>query len=562
MLNVGMVAPFVSAQDETGVGSEATSEATPGISSITRAEWDTQLQQLFPFTKAENEGGTVVLGDNTDIQTTNGLLANDTPSLNLLGLVFETLTVPDPTTGNPVPGLADSWDLAADGITYTFHINKQAKWQDGVDVTADDVAFSFKMQSNAKTGSAYTGTFTNAVKSWKVLDPDTIQVTATGVLADFLTDAYCPIMPEHLWKNVPADKWAGDSGSNGEDPNRVIGTGPFKFKEWVKGDHVTLEANKDYYGQVPHIDRFIFQVWPDDSAGVEALRSGDIDIYQNIPAPDTEAVKETNGLDVAVYPTFGYGFLAYNMDPEKTELFQDVRVRQALFYALDRQSIVNDIYLGYGEVANGSQPLLSFAYAPDEVKTIYNYDPAKAKELLDDAGWVDSDGDGIRDKDGQKFSFDLSYPSGTPTTDQLVAYMQQAWKAIGVEMNPEAMEFQALIDAVSETFDYDVALLALDWDVTGNQAALFNCDQYKVGFNIMKYCNPKVDKLNNEARHTLDPVKRRELLIKAMNITNDDLPVAVILFRDDRTGYNDRLQNFYPNGISLLWSLPYVWVKG
>jgi peptide/nickel transport system substrate-binding protein len=459
-----------------------------------------------------------------------------------------------------VPALADSWEVSADGLTYTFHLNPEATWHDGTPVTADDVAFSFDRQSNPKTGSSYTGTFTQAVASWNVVDDHTIEVIATSPNADFLFDAYCPIMPKHIWESISPEDWSGDPGSTGQDPSRVIGTGPFIFEGWTQGETVVLAANPDYYGPKPQIEGFTYRVWPEATQSVEALRAGEIDVVVDVPAADTEEIKNADGLDVAIYPTYGFTFYAYNLDSEKTELFQDLRVRQALFIALDRESIVNDIFLGYPDVAVGTQPLLSPAYAPDEVATQYAFDPDRSRQLLEEAGWRDSDGDGIREKDGQPLAFEITYPSGTPENDRLVTYMQQAWKEVGAEVTPVVMQLPALIKVVAETFEYDVALLGLNFDATGNQGALFNCDQYKVGFNVMKYCNPKVDELNQKARTTLDPEEHRALLVEAMNITNDDLPIGPLLFRNDRTGYNDRLQNFHPTGASLLWSIPYVWI--
>jgi peptide/nickel transport system substrate-binding protein len=281
-----------------------------------------------------------------------------------------------------------------------------------------------------------------------------------------------------------------------------------------------------------------------------------------VQAGDVEDVQNNEGTGVLIYPTFSFNFYAYNLDTAKTDLFQDVEVRQALMYAQDRQSMADDIYLGYNVVANGTQPLLSFAYAPDEIETVYNFDVEKAKSLLASAGWVDSDGDGIVEKNGKKLSFKLSYPTGSATTDQVVAYYQEAWKAVGAEMEPAGVEFPALVEIITSTFDFDIAMLGFNWDATGNQGPMFNCDQYKVGFNFAKYCNAKVDELNNGAKMELDQEKRKELLVQSMNIVNNELPVAITLFVNERTGYAKRMQNYTATGAGNINSfLPYVWIK-
>jgi peptide/nickel transport system substrate-binding protein len=321
---------------------------------------------------------------------------------------------------------------------------------------------------------------------------------------------------------------------------------------------VTLVRNDDYYQKVPYLDSYVIRIWPDQTAIVNALLNGEVDVAELEPS-DVETVKATEGLAVATYPTPSFTFYMTNLDPEMTELFLDQRVRQALFSALDRESIVNDIELGNAEVAHGTQPVISYAYAPERITTKYPFDPDKAKALMAEAGWSDTNSDGVVDKDGQPFSFEMIYPSGSPTTDQLIAYMQDAWSAIGVEMTPRALEFSAFVDVLTTDHNFDAALLGFGWDTTYIQDPMFGCDQYEGGFNMVKYCNPKVDELNAQAEREFDEAARRELLIEATNIVNDELPVAVLYFSKDNIGYSDRLQNFKPGAGGV--DLAYVWIQ-
>jgi peptide/nickel transport system substrate-binding protein len=240
-------------------------------------------------------------------------------------------------------------------------------------------------------------------------------------------------------------------------------------------------------------------------------------------------------------------------------LFLDQRVRQALLSALDRESMVRDILLGQGEVAQGTQPVISYAYAPDQLTTTYAFDPAHAQALLSEAGWSDTNGDGIVDKGDQPFSFELIYRSGSPTNDQLVAYMQDAWRDVGVEVIPRALEFPALVETISGDHEFDVALISFSWDASFTQDSMFACDQYTGGFNVVKYCNADVDELFDEAKRTLDLETRRRLLIQATNLINDDLPVAVMFFGARSVGYSDRLQNYKPTA----WGTDprYIWIQ-
>jgi peptide/nickel transport system substrate-binding protein len=562
-----------SAQDATPgpspVGSPQTFEP---FTSIKRDEWKQTLMNWWaeqdpPYEDPKNQGGQVIMGDlaSSFIAPTNMILASDSPTLPVLGLVYETLVGSSPIDGAYVPGLADYWEIAEDGRTYTFHINPNVVWHDGTPMTSADVVFSMDAQSNKDTGSAYTASFVAFVESYEAVDDHTVKVVAKDVFAQpvFHGNSYCPIVAKHIWENVEFKNWASDPGSTGEDLSRVVGTGPYKMTLYdASSSRVEFAPFADYWDQKSVIDQFVFAGALDETAAIEQLRAGDFDFYENVPAADVESLKQEPNLNVAIYPTYSFTWWGYNLDPAVTPLFQDVKVRQALLYAVDRKTMVDTLLLGFGEVANGTQPTLSPAYAPDRIDTVYNYDPDRAKQLLADAGWTDTDGDGIVDKDGQKMSFQVMYGSGSAATDQVVAAIQDYWKAVGVDGQPNPVDFnKVLVPALTDNFKFDVCLLGFQWDPTGDQSAMFTTEAHGAGFNAMKYSNKDVDKLYAEAARELDPQKFVDLIIKATNIINDDLPVAVLWFRSDRTGYNKRMHNFVPNAPGgLLWSIPYVWV--
>jgi peptide/nickel transport system substrate-binding protein len=544
----------------TALAQDAT-PATSGetISSQTRDEFMAELAEDLGYTEAATPGGTFIDSNTSDIQTVHPFLVEEATSITVANLIFDQLVGGDPRTGQPAPtGLADSWEVAPDGVTYTFHLNKNATWHDGVDVTAADVQFSFDALANPETGSVYTGTFVESIASWRAIDDDTFELVAKEPLYTVLYDIVAYIVPKHIWEGVPFAEWRTDAGATGTDPSRVIGSGPFKFQEWQQGQSVTLVRNDDYYGKVPYLDSYVLRVWPDQTSVVNALLNGEIDAAGLEPA-DIAAVEGTPGIAVAHYPTRGFVYYEFNLNYDVTQMWEDQRVRQALLYALDREAIVNDILLGYAEVAQGTQPVVSYAYAPEEITTNYTYDPEKARALLAEAGWTDSDGDGIVDRDGQPLSFELVYGAGSPTSDQIVAYMQDAWRDVGVEMTPNALEFAALIEATTTNLDWEMALYGFSWDATFIQDAMFGCDQYQVGFNDMKYCNPEVDEINDEARRTFDEAARRDLLIQVSNIVNDEQPVAVLHFSQAHAAYNDALQNYIPSTWGV--DLPQVWIQ-
>ena len=541
-------------------GSPIAGAASPSLlEPPTRDEFLAQLLAACPMSEAAKTGGTVLLAQAGDISTVNGLLTNDTSTQLITGAIFESLIGISPLDGRPVPGLADSWDVAEDGLTYTFHLNQQATWHDGVDFTADDVAFSFDAALDPNTGFPYRSIVDDAVASYKVIDANTFQMQAEEKLVTFLYEGpgAITIMPKHIWADVPAASWSLDGGSTGQDPARVIGTGPFEFKEWVQGDHVSVVRNDDYYDKAPYIDGLTLRVLPDSDASVLALKQGEVDIMEFVPPAQMASVQSTAGLAVDVYDFFQFTYYAFNLDPERTDLFQDQKVRQALFSALDRDSITRNIFFGYGEAAMGTQPPISPAYAPDRMIPAYDFDPEQAISLLNEAGWEMNDG--VMQKDGEKFEFDFLYTGGEPVVDQIVTYMKEAWEAIGVKMNVTSLNGAALVDRL-QSGDFQVALLAVSLSPDGNQTALFSCEAANSGLNFSHYCSEQWDQLDQQQRVEFDANKRTDLLIQQSATVWADQPVGPLRFGVARTGYSTKLQNFYPNAFGLLWSLPYVWI--
>jgi len=552
---------------------EATPAASPtgdlSFTSITGAEADAQIRADYAFSDPMSTGGVVVIGSAAGITGTNLMLVSDAPTSSLIGLVTETLVGVNPRDAQHIPGLADSWEIAPDGKTYTFHLRPGVTWHDGAPFTADDVILSLDAQASPETGTLYTTSFNETVAQHSKIDDLTVELVATAVLAPivFLASGNVPVMPKHIWGDVPFADWATDPGTTGEDPTRVIGTGPFTFSSLdTAAGVVTIEKNPNYYQQVPVIDQVKYQTWPDSTSAVEALRADQLDlIYGSLSPTDANSLQSDPAFGVDVYDTYGFTLFGYNLDPTRTTLFQDVRTRQALAYALDRQSVVDNIMLGYAEVAEGPQPKLSTAYAPDQMRTHYAYDIEKAKQLLAEAGWADADGDGVLELGDQKLEFSLVYGAGVPTWDQIVAYAQETWAEIGVRMSPTPVDFSTvllpIVSGPAPSHDFEMLGVSLSWGPSGDQSPMYSTSGYEGGFNFMKYSNPEVDRVNVEANQTIDSALRTELLIESANLVNDDLPANVLYFAKEATGYSAKLNNFFANTSSGgLWSLPYVWI--
>ncbi len=528
------------------------------FTSPTAAEERAALEARFPLEQPANTEGSYVLGSVGDLQAINPFIIESDPSSTIAGYVFEYL-IGSNADGQPVSGgLTDYFEVATDCVTYTFHLKTDKVWSDGVDVTAADVAFSFEALSDEALASPYTGSFLDTVASWNVLDDDAIEVVSNGQRADFLYNANFSIVAKHIWESVPRAEWVTDPGSTGQDPARVVGTGPFKFESWTQGQEIRLVRNDAFTDHPASVKDITVRLFTDTEAQFNAFLTGELDSVGVSPENVAQVEADPETFTLTSFPDRSFFYYEFNIDPTITTRFQDARVRQAFLWALDRQSIVDNILLGYGEAANGTQPSISYAYAPEGMDTTYTYDPERAKALLAEAGWTDTNGDGTVDKDGTEMAFEFLYPSGSTTTDTLVAYLQDAWSQVGIGITPRGLEFAALIEATTTTPTFEVAYYGFNWDASFIQDVMFGCDQYQVGFNDMRYCNPELDALADEIEVTIDQEARTALLIEYSNIVNDEQPIGVVYFDEVISASNKRLHNYFPTawggaGVEYLW---------
>jgi peptide/nickel transport system substrate-binding protein len=570
----GSLVRAAGAQDATPQASPA---ASPGASPVPytgpvgtlspdRAKVNQDINEHFKFEEAKNKGGDIIFAETSDISTVNSILVSDTYSSWITGFLSDFLVGSSPIDGTWTPGLADSWEIANDGVTYTFHLHEGVKWHDGEPFTADDVVFSFDATVDKKSLSVRRGDVLSVLKSYRKIDDLTVEFVAVAPVATFIdkTVGQVGIVPKHIWESVPFANWGSDAGSTGTDAKKVIGNGAFKFVEWVQNDHVTLERNPDYYdaANTPvYADRFIYRVIEDPNANIQSIKTGESDIVE-VPFSQAKALGSSNPeLAINAFDTFSFNYYQVNEDSAKSPLFHDPKVRQALHYGLDRDLIAKTVYQDYAVRADGTQPVLSQAYKPDQINTIYTLDVDKAKQLLAEAGWTDTDGDGIVDKDGVKFSFQLEYSEGVATYVQQVPYMQQAWKEIGIEMIPSATPFPTLLDH-NNARTFEAQVLGFSWSVDPDQGTMFRSDALPpAGFNSMDYSNKEYDKLSDEQNRELDHDKRIQIIVDQTNIVNDEMAAGVLVFRKSIVASSPRLHNYVPNGFSEVWSIPYVWVE-
>ena len=510
------------------------------------------------------EGGVLIEGTFSDISTTNPVMIADTPSSDFLAGVFENLFTVNPDTLEPVGLLAESWEVNDDATVWTVYLREGVMWHDGEPFTAADVEFTYNLHMDELTGSSYTADISSKIESMEVVDDLTIVFNLTDTLVDFPLDlGVYGIVPMHVWQDIDPAAVAADPGSTGQDASRVVGTGPFKFVEWMIEDHATLERAEGYWGSHDaYLDEYIYKVVPDQAAGVAQLQTGEIDFMEGIPE---SAITEFDGnpdVTITDVPTLNFTFYGLQLNPEKSTLFQDVEVRQALLYALDREAMIESIRFGYGEVAVGTMPTLSWAYNPDGIEMKYPYDPEMAVSLLEEAGWTDTNGDGTVDKDGEELAFTMYTNAGNQVREAYLTALQEFWAQIGVAMTPQLEPFPALVERITDTFEFDAVLIGFSWSVPPDQTTMFGCDgRDGAGFNFSYYCNEDVDALLKEALTQTDQATRAELYTEFQNIIAEEQPMTILDFPVSIVGVNNRVHNLFPSSVNARFNMQDWWVE-
>jgi peptide/nickel transport system substrate-binding protein len=509
-------------------------------------------------------GGTVIESSFADAENLNPILSTDTASFEVQCYLYNALVALDPEDASVIPDLAERWDISEDGLTFTYYLRKDVLWHDGEPFTAHDVKFTYDTILNEEINSPRRADFVDILTPEQivVLDDYTIQFQLTKIDPTWLCckDIY-GIIPEHILGEMTAAE------INAAEFNTLapIGTGPFMFREWVKDDHVALVANPNYFKEGPNLGFMYYKIVENQTVEFAQLQTGEVD-FADVTSALWEEAQEQEHLDCKAYQDFGFNFYIYQLDPEKTPLFLDVRTRQALLYGLDRQAIVDSITQGLADVAHSVVPPLSWAHNPDN-EPQYPYDPEKAKELLDEAGWVDEDGDGVREahgvigvEDGTPFTFEIHTNAGNQEREQLIVTMQQYWNEIGVGAETAFIEWNALLAELTETYEYEMIMVGFSWDVDPDQKTMWHTDSYGGGFNMNKYSNPELDEVLDAALNTADQEERKELYYEMQRILAEEVPAPILYFRRTTNCWNKRLHEYDPNAVDIRGNAHEWWV--
>lgn len=444
----------------------------------------------------------------------------------------------------PRPWLARSWEMADDSTSITFRLRDDVFWHDGVRTSAWDVAFTYERVTDPATGfpnAAFWENYVPGPAGVEVADSFTVTVRLARPHAEPL-DAWraLAIMPEHLLRDVPPSELA-DHPFGTVCP---VGNGPFVFVEHRPGESWTFRANPAFpegLGGRPFVDRYVLRIIPEAATQLAELLTEGTDVYLAPPFEYVEQILEAPHLELRHFLSRSYVFLGWN---GRRDRLSDARVRRALTMAIDRRGIVDAILGGYGRVTQTSVPPYHWAYAPD-LEDALVYDPAGAARLLDEAGWRDRDGDGIRENaEGDPLRVELEYNQGNPQRTQIAEVIQAQLGSVGVDLALEVVEYGTLTAEITDPErDFDAFLLGWANEFKLDDRDLFHSARIDGAYAFAGTRNPELDRLLDTLQLVVDRDAARPLWHRYQEILVEEQPYTFLFFNDRLVGMNRRLEN-------------------
>jgi peptide/nickel transport system substrate-binding protein len=470
--------------------------------------------------KVERNPNTFVESSIGDARRLNPVVANDSASGTINDQIFNGLVKYDKDiklTGD----LAERWTIANGGKTITFYLRKGVKWHDGAEFTAEDCLFTYKKFIDPNVATPYSSSYMDVRKA-EAVGRYIFRVTYREPFSPALESWAAGIIPKHLLDGK-------DINTGGFNRNPV-GTGPYKFKEWLAGQKIVLEANDRYFEGRPNIDRFVYRIIPDSSTMFQELLSGGVDLMglnplQYLRKSETRRIRE-NYVKFR-YPANAFTYLGYNL---RSPQFNQIRVRQALSYGIDRQGIIDGILLGIGRPCTGPFSHVSWAYNPNARS--YDYNPELARRMLEEAGWKDTNKDGILDKNGKPFRFTIMTNQGNNERIKTAEIIQQNLKALGIDVKIRVMEWQAFLEQIDKR-SFDAILLGWSMGRDPDIYDIWHSSKTKKGeYNFIGYRNNEVDRLLVAGRRTFNVEKRKKIYYRIHQILADEQPYAFLYVPD------------------------------
>lgn len=482
-----------------------------------------------------------------DIETVNELIsASSAFNAEIVDHLFLKLLVeqPDFEDSPPsfTPALAESYEFSSDRSALTFELRPDAQWSDGVPITARDVRFTWQAQTHPDV--AWDWAFAkSAIRDVEIVDEHTVRFHFDEVSASQLMDANeGGILPQHVWEQIPFDEWRENSTWFFD---HLVTSGPYTIGRWDRQVQLELRANPKFMDpDLPRTERILFRFIPDQPQLLAQLLAGSLDMIRNVEASDAERIETNPSTRLISFPSSQFTFVAWNLARPQ---FEDVEVRQALALAIDRQAIVDVIWKGYARVA--SSPIISGVWAHNDAIEPWPYDPDAAREILERKGWVDSDGDGIRERDGIEFSFDLVTITGNRGREDSALLIQDNLRAVGIEVNQRRLELDTLIGrALAHDFDALISAFTIGTDLDLEYA--FHTRAIDNGHNWTCYSNAEVDGLIDEVNREIDLQAAKVRLLRIQEILHREQPFLFLWEPLRLVGVSTRIENVHPNRLS------------
>jgi peptide/nickel transport system substrate-binding protein len=492
--------------------------------------------------KVERNPNTFVESSIGDARRLNPVIANDSASGTINDQIFNGLVKYDKNI-RLIGDLAERWEVSNGSKTITFHIRKGVKWHDGVEFTAEDCLFSYNKFIDPNVATPYSSSYMD-VSSAEVVSKYIFRVTYKEPFSPALESWSMGMIPKHLLegKDINTDSFN----------RKPVGTGPYKFREWIAGQKIVLDANNEYFEGRPHIDQFIYRIIPDSSTMFQELLSGGVDMMglnplQYLRKSETRRIREN--YRKFRYPANAYTYMGYNLT---NLLFQDVKVRQALSYAIDRRSIIDGLLLGLGEPCTGPFSHVSWAYNPNAKS--YDYNPRLASRMLAESGWEDRNRDGVLEKNGRTFRFTILTNQGNTERIRTAEIIQQNLKAIGIDVSIRVMEWQAFLEQIDKR-SFEAIILGWSMGRDPDLYDIWHSSKTKKGeYNFIGYKNTEVDRLLVEGRRTFDVEKRKKIYYRIHEVLAEEQPYAFLYVPDATPIVHKRFKGIEPAPLGIFYN--------
>jgi peptide/nickel transport system substrate-binding protein len=432
-------------------------------------------------------------------------------SNEVLDLLFLPLHRVDAITGKMRPLLAESWEFSEDLKSITYYLRKNVTWSDGAPVTADDVLYTYQKMREPTTNYPYINSL-RFIKEVRVLGPYAIEFTCERVYADILTDTDIIPVPKHLYEEEGADFALAP-----------VGNGPYRIEEWVPGQAIVLTVNEHYFRDAPPLESIQLKAYADADEMFDDFADGDLDLILDIAPNAAQDLAKNENVSVLSQPGNTYLYVGWNLS---NPLLKETKVREALSMAINKQRILDNIYLGMGKISSG--PLTPSSWGYNAELSPVSYDIDRARELLQAQGFRYSNRNRLLDKDGREFSLRLVTNSENPDRVAILRYIAEDIRQIGIRVTTQTLGASAFIDALLQQ-EFDGFIMG--WSVGDKiDPAVFWSSRGR--YNLISYNNPIVDSLIEVGVSLLNRKKAQEVWGEFQRIVHEDQPYAFLIVPD------------------------------